>query len=233
MLDLTKIEDLIPNILKHLSYEYHILFLKYINSDNKYILNEHRSYIFCQLLLPNNLMNFKYVLNLKQIVEPKANFNYYFHNKKLQFLLIKNNNHSIMKYIYKNYPINNKKINYIKEYPYIFEYLLKYNIISKSFMKNNYIKYVKYDINNPKYNMNSINLNIDENLFYTNKEDLPFIEIFLNYSYNLMYRLNKISYQNLIITYKKEYKYKWLKKDTLLHIKNKNEIIIKNLKELQ
>ena len=50
MLDLTIINDLIPNILKHLSYEYHILFLKYIDSDDRIILNNHRSYIFCQLL---------------------------------------------------------------------------------------------------------------------------------------------------------------------------------------
>ena len=65
MLDLTLINDLIPNILNHLSYEYHILFFKYLEDDKKLILNNHRSYIFCQLLLPNNLIDFKYILNLK------------------------------------------------------------------------------------------------------------------------------------------------------------------------
>ncbi len=35
MLDLTKIDDLIPNILKYLSYEYHFLFLKHLDSDVK------------------------------------------------------------------------------------------------------------------------------------------------------------------------------------------------------
>ena len=34
LIDLIFIQDLIPNILKHLSYEYHILFLKYLDSDD-------------------------------------------------------------------------------------------------------------------------------------------------------------------------------------------------------
>ncbi len=109
--------------------------LKYLNYDNKYILNKHRSYIFCQLLQRNNLMDFKYVLNLKHIVAPKQNFKSYFHHCKPQFLLIKNNMHNTINYIYKNYPIDSKKINHIKEYPYIIEYLLEYNIISNTFLK--------------------------------------------------------------------------------------------------
>ncbi len=68
-------------------------------------------------------------------------------------------------------------------------------------------------------------LEIEENLPIIEK-DLLLINIFLNYSYNLMHRLNRIAYQNIIIIYNKECKYKWLKSDTLLHINNKNQIII-------
>ncbi len=46
MLVLTTIQDLIPNISKHLSCVYHILFFKYIDSDDRIISNNHRSYIF-------------------------------------------------------------------------------------------------------------------------------------------------------------------------------------------
>ena len=152
MLDLTIINDLIPNILKHLSYEYHILFLKYIDSDDRIILNNHRSYIFCQLLLPNNLINIQYLLNLKQVISPKSKFNDFFHEKKLLFLLIKNNKHHIINYIYNKYPIDYKNINFkIIENPFIFEYLIKNNIIERKFLKNNYIKYVKYNIHNDDY----------------------------------------------------------------------------------
>ena len=45
-----------------------------------------------------------------------------------------------------------------------------------------------------------------------------------------MNRLNRIAYQNIIIKYYKECKYKWLKSDSSLHIKNKNEIVIEWLK---
>ena len=89
MIDLTKIDDLIPNILKYLSYEYHILFFKYLDSDVKLILNEHRSYIFCQLLLPNNLINIQYILNLKKVVSPKSKFKEFFHETKLNFFISK------------------------------------------------------------------------------------------------------------------------------------------------
>jgi hypothetical protein len=91
MLDFTKMIDLIPIVLKHLSYEYHILFLKYLESDEKNILNKHRSYIFCQLMLKNNLLDLKYILNLKKIVSCDTKFRHFFHEEKLNFLLIKNN----------------------------------------------------------------------------------------------------------------------------------------------
>ena len=68
-------------------------------------------------------------------------------------------------------------------------------------------------------------MNIDEH-FYINKTDLPSINIFLNYSYNLMNGLNYISFQNIIINYMKQCKYKWTKRDTLNHNNNKNELII-------
>ena len=45
-----------------------------------------------------------------------------------------------------------------------------------------------------------------------------------------MSRLNRIAYQNIIIKYYKECKYKWLKSDTFLHIKNENNIVIEWLK---
>ncbi len=85
MLDLTIIDDLIPNVLKYLSYEYHILFLKYLDSDDKNILNKHKSYIFCQLLLANNLFNIQYILNLKKVISPKSKFNDFFHEKSYYF----------------------------------------------------------------------------------------------------------------------------------------------------
>jgi hypothetical protein len=110
MLDFTKMIDLIPIVLKHLSYEYHILFLKYLESDEKIILNKHRSYIFCQLMLKNNLLDLKYILNLKKIVSCDTKFRHFFHEEKLNFLLIKNNNHHLIKYIYSKYPINYKNI---------------------------------------------------------------------------------------------------------------------------
>jgi hypothetical protein len=156
MIDLIVIEDLIPNILKHLSYEYHILFLKYLDSDDRTILNNHRSYIFCQLLLPNNLINIQYLLNLKQVISPKTKFNDFFHETKLLFLLIKNNKHHIINYIYNKYPIDYKNISFkIIENPFIFEYLIKNNIIERKFLKNNYIKYVKYNIRNDDYDFYS------------------------------------------------------------------------------
>ena len=234
MIDLIVLQDLIPNILKHLSYEYHILFLKYLDSDDIIILNNHRSYIFCQLLLPNNLINIQYLLNLKQVISPKTKFNDFFHETKLLFLLIKNNKHHIINYIYNKYPIDYKNISFrIIEKPFIFEYLIKNNIIERKFLKNNYIKYVKYNIRNDNYDFYSkYNIpltNIIDN-FPISNEDLPLIDIFLNHSYNLMSRLNRIAYQNIIIKYYKECKYKWLKSDTFLHIKNKNEIVIEWLK---
>ncbi len=41
-----------------------------------------------------------------------------------------------------------------------------------------------------------------------------------------MNRLNYISFQNIIINYMKQCKYKWTKRDTLNHNNNKNELII-------
>jgi len=234
MIDLTKIDDLIPNILKYLSYEYHILFFKYLDSDVKLILNKHRSYIFCQLLSPNNLINIQYILNLKKVISPKSKLNEFFHETKLLFILIKNDKHHIIKYIYDKYPIDYKNINYkIIQKPFIFEYLINNKIIEIKFLKNNYIKYVKYDINNGDSDWNKkyyINLSSIIENFPISNEDLPLIDIFLNYSYNLMNRLNRIAYQNIIINYNKECKYKWLKSDTLLQINNKNKIIIEWLK---
>jgi hypothetical protein len=158
----------------------------------------------------------------------------FFHEKKLLFLLIKNNKHHLIKYIYNKYPIDYKNINYkIIENPFIFEYLIKNNMIERKFLKNNYIRYVKYNIHNDDYDFyskyNIALTNIIDN-FPISNEDLPLIDIFLNYSYNLMNRLNRIAYQNIIINYNKECKYKWLKSDTFLHIKNKNEIVIEWLK---
>ena len=46
MLDLQQINYLIPNILNFLPFEYHILFLQYLDNDEKLILHENRSFIF-------------------------------------------------------------------------------------------------------------------------------------------------------------------------------------------
>ena len=106
-------------------------------------------------------------------------------------------------------------------------------MIERKFLKNNYIRYVKYNMYNDDYDFyskyNIALTNIIDN-FPISNEDLPLIDIFLNYSYNLMNRLNRIAYQNIIINYNKECKYKWLKSDTLLQINNKNKIIIEWLK---
>ena len=89
MIDIATIADLIPNILNYLSYEYHIIFYKYLDEDKKTILYNQRNYIFCQLL-QTNIIDFNYILNLKKILSPNIKFNNFFHETKLNFLLVKN-----------------------------------------------------------------------------------------------------------------------------------------------
>ena len=140
-----------------------------------------------------------------------------------------------MKYIYNTYKVSDWYKSRVPENSYLYEYILKHKLIDYTYDKSQsiYVKYVKYDLNNPELHLFtklSINLfSLTEHMPII-EDDLPRIYIFLDYSYNLMHRLNRISYQNIIINYKKQYKYKWSKFDTLLHIKNKNTIVIAWLK---
>jgi len=192
MLDLQQINYLIPNILNFLSFEYHILFLQYLDNDDKLILHENRSFIFNQLMHPNNLLDMKYIINLNKVANPKINRLTNFYNEsKLHFLLVFNNKHKLLKYIYKN--INKQNNKYLFKNPYIYEYLLNSKMTSNKGL-----------INQCKYFMDNI---YSYNYIYEMCDEMPSTFNYIQISYNLINILNKDAYHRLIKKLnQKEYK---------------------------
>jgi hypothetical protein len=199
MFDFSKIPDLIPNILKYLSYEYHILFLYFLPYDKLKELNENRSLIFNNLMVSNTLTDMKYIIYLNRIANSFKNndLEYYknetcnkdnyfknnniltfFKSVKLYFLLVKMKNYKFFKYTMATLT-NVKKMEIISNNAYIYRYLIKHH---------------------PDYSIRWINLNDIVNNFNNNGSigDYEGMDEFWK-SYKLIENYNKSSIYNYLI----------------------------------